>query len=104
MDYALMEDRRIDARFGGDVLGSARATLRPGCIVTLIDLSAGGALVEAGRPLRPGAYVHLQLDRGGRRFTLAAHVLRCSISALDGGAGPVYRGALKFERRCDTFW
>lgn len=104
MDLALTEDRRTDARFGTDVLGSARATLRPGCLVRIVDLSAGGALVEAGRPLRPGAYVHLQFDRGARRFTLGAQVLRCAVSALDSDAGVMYRGALKFDRRCETLW
>ena len=104
MDLAVTAERRADARFGGEVVGNAQATLRPGCTVTLVDLSAGGALVEAGRPLRPGARVHLQFRRGARRFTLMAHVLRCAVWALDRDAGVRYRGALQFEHRCERLW
>ena len=104
MDFALAADRRVDARFGADVLGSARATVRPGCTVGLIDLSAGGALVQAGRPLRPGARVHLQFHRGSRRFTLVAHVQRCAVWALDADRGVIYRAAVQFEHRCHAVW
>ena len=104
MDSALSqvrEERRTDARFRGDVLAEARATVRPGCLVTLVDLSCGGALVEASRPLRPGARVHLQLHRGAQQFAIAAHVLRCAVSSVDGD-GILYRGALRFEHRCEV--
>lgn len=104
MDLTLTSERRTDTRFGREVLGSIHATVRPGCAVRLIDLSAGGALVEANRPLAPGGRVHLQFDRGARRFNVGAHVLRCAVWALDADAGIVYRGALKFEQRCDGLW
>ena len=94
-----MTDRRRDARFRHAWLGATRATLRPGCIVALIDLSAGGALVQAGRPLRPGARVHLQLVTASESKAVAAHVLRCAVWALDPQDGVTYQGALKFEER-----
>ena len=102
MDQPLT-DRRIDARFPPR-RGATRATLRPGCIVLLVDLSAGGALVEASRPLRPGARVHLQLATGARTFALAARVLRCAVWSLEPYNGVTYRGALEFEERCEVFW
>lgn len=102
MDQPLT-DRRIDARFPPR-RGATRATLRPGCIVLLVDLSAGGALVEAPRPLRPGARVHLQLITGTRTFALAARVLRCAVWSLEPYNGVTYRGALEFEERCEVFW
>jgi hypothetical protein len=98
-----LTDRRIDARFPPR-RGATRATLRPGCIVFLVDLSAGGALVEASRPLRPGARVHLQLITGTRTFALAARVLRCAVWSLEPYNGVTYRGALEFEERCEVFW
>lgn len=104
MDCTLIEDRRLDARFGPEVLGRPRATVRPGCSVVLVDLSAGGALVEAARPLRPGARVHVQFHRGARRFTIAAHVLRCAVWAIAIDTGVLYRAALQFEHRCDMLW
>ena len=103
MDQPLT-DRRIDARFPPPARGATRATLRPGCPVVLVDFSAGGALVEASRPLRPGARVHLQLVTAARTFALAAHVLRCAVWSLDPYDGVTYRGALMFEDRCERFW
>ena len=94
-------DRREDARFQHAWLRAVRATLRPGCVVALIDVSAGGALVQAGRPLRPGARVHLQLTTQSRSLAVAAHVLRCAVWALDPHAGVTYQGALVFEHRCE---
>jgi hypothetical protein len=96
-------ERRGDARFpAGDV--EARATLRPGCVVAVVDWSAGGALVEGARPLRPGARVHLQVVVQRRTLALAAHVLRCAVWSLSPHGGIRYRGALQFEERCDAFW
>jgi hypothetical protein len=100
MDAALTERRR-DARVRHAWLRGVRGTLRPGCHVALVDLSAGGALVQAGRPLRPGARVHLQLTTGARSTAVAAHVLRCAVWALDPTGGVTYQGALRFEHRCD---
>jgi hypothetical protein len=94
-------DRRRDARFGRESVPEVRATLRPGCLVSLVDLSAGGALVEAPRPLRPGARVHLQMVAGQRTLSLAAHILRCFVWALDPNDGVRYRGALRFDQPCD---
>lgn len=96
-----VSDRRLDARFRHAWLRAIRATLRPGCIVALVDLSAGGALVRASRPLRPGARVHLQLTTRTRSTAVAAHVLRCAVWALDAEHGATYQGALRFEHRCD---
>jgi hypothetical protein len=99
-----LTDRRADARFGQPVIAGTQAILRPGYAVSLIDLSAGGALIQGPRPLRPGARVHLQLLTGTRRLGIAAHVLRCSVASLDSRQGVQYRGALKFDHRCDALW
>ena len=96
-------DRRVDARFPAETV-AARATLRPGCVSAVIDWSAGGALVQAARPLRPGSRVHLQVVLECRTLALAAHVLRCAVWSLDPNEGVTYRGALRFEDRCEAFW
>lgn len=99
-----LTDRRADTRFGKSVIAGAQAILRPGYSVSLVDLSSGGALIQGPRPLRPGARIHLQLVIGPRRLGISAHVLRCSVASLDAGQGVQYRGALKFDHRCDTLW
>jgi uncharacterized membrane protein len=97
-------DRRIDTRFAWAQAGITRATLRPGCAVRVLNVSAGGVLVQAGRPLRPGARVHVQLVTNCRVFPLVARVLRCAVWMLDSHDGATYRGALQFEERCDLLW
>ena len=99
-----LTDRRADTRFGQPLIAGTQAILRPGYAVSLVDLSAGGALIQGPRPLRPGARVHLQLLTGTRRLGIAAQVLRCSVASLDSRQGVQYRGALRFDRRCDLLW
>jgi len=99
-----LTDRRADARFGQPVIADTKAILRPGYAVSLVDLSSGGALIQGPRPLRPGARVHLQLQTGAKRLGLAAQVLRCSVASLDSGSGVQYRGALRFDHRCESLW
>jgi PilZ domain len=97
-------DRRLDTRFGQPAIAKTQAILRPGCAVSLVDLSYGGALIEGPRPLRPGARVYLQLTTGTRRLGIGATVLRCSVASLDPRHGVQYRGALKFDHRCEALW
>jgi hypothetical protein len=103
MDRPLV-DRRLDERFGQPAIAGTQVILRPGYAVSLVDLSAGGALIEGPRQLRPGMRVHVQLIAGQHRFGLSAQVLRCSVAALDSNAGVRYRGALRFDERCDGLW
>jgi hypothetical protein len=103
MDQPLV-DRRVDTRYAQPVIAGTQAILRPGYAVSLVDISPGGALIQGPRPLRPGARVFLHLLNGTRRVALSAHVLRCSVASLDTPQGVQYRGALKFDHRCDPVW
>ena len=99
-----VKDRRSEPRFEWSSAEITRATLRPGCMVHVVDVSAGGALLQSGRPLRPGARVHFQIVTTVRAFSLVATVLRCEVWMLDSLRGVTYRGALQFEQRCDFRW
>jgi hypothetical protein len=96
-----LTERRIDVRFSLPHASITRATLRPGCAVHVVDLSARGALVQAGQPLRPGARVHFQLVTTERTFALVGRILRCAVWTLDAERGATYRGALHFDERCE---
>lgn len=99
-----VKDRRSAPRFQWSSEEITRATLRPGCSVHIVDVSAGGALLQSGRPLRPGARVHFQIVTTLRAFSLVATVLRCEVWMLDSLQGVTYRGAVQFEQRCNFMW
>jgi hypothetical protein len=99
-----LKDRRRDVRYDSSPEDITRATLRPGCLVRVLDVSASGALVQADRPLRPGARLHFQLVIGQREFGLIARVVRCAVWMLDSHEGIRYRGALEFEERFHWLW
>ena len=91
-------DRRREERVAAVGL---RARLRPGYRLVIVDLSRAGALVEAGRPLRPGSQVELHLETGARGGLVAARVVRCAVAAIDAESGVTYRAALCFSESCD---
>lgn len=103
MDHTLTE-LRGDARFALPPRVELRANLRPGCVVLLVNVSAGGALVQAARPLRPGARVQLRVITPSRLVSIAATVLRCEVWSLVATDGVIYRGALRFDQRVEWAW
>ncbi len=91
-------DRRREERVTAPGM---RARARPGYRLIIIDLSSCGALVEAGRPLRPGSHVDVHLETDARRGTVGARVVRCAVIAIDSQSGVTYRAALSFNETCD---
>ena len=71
--------------------------LRPGLDVALVNLSAGGALVETPTRLRPGARTVLRLTGAAGNWTVSGSVSRSWVAAIDPEHGVVYRGALVFD-------
>jgi hypothetical protein len=91
-------ERRRDPRARG---AGMRARVRPGHRVTVIDLSARGALIEAARALRPNSNVDVYLETDAQRRTVSARVVRCAVAAIDPEAGVTYRAALSFIESCE---
>ena len=89
--------RRHEAREHG-----ATARIRPGHQVQVIDLSSGGALVEADRRMLPGSAVELQLQAQDRQATMRGSVLRCYVVRVRP-ALISYRGAIGFDRQLTWF-
>jgi hypothetical protein len=77
------------------------ARIRGGPDISLIDVSASGALIEGARPLRPEARVEVHLVLDTRRAVLPARVVRSLVAAIDADRGITYHAALSFERRFD---
>ena len=73
------------------------ACVRPGHPARLIDVSAGGALIETSHRLLPGASVELQVDMGTNRTNVRGRVVRCAVVRLRP-TWVCYRGAIAFDR------
>lgn len=59
----------------------------------LLNVSRGGALVESGARMLPGARTELQLS-GVKRQTIRGRIARCRVARID----PVrYEGAIVFD-------
>jgi len=99
-----LTDRRDSPRLASTQLHIDQATLRPGYPVSVVDLSATGAQVESVRQLRPGSRVHVRLASRNRILAVAAQVVRCTVWSLHPEDGVTYRGALRFEEECHSFW
>ena len=102
MDDAVGE-RRAEPRLPATALEIERATLRPGCLVAVLDMSANGAQVQSERPLRPGSRIHVRIAARHWTVAVAADVVRCSVWILQADA-VIYRGALRFEEACAGVW
>lgn len=96
MDFRVGE-RRAKHRCPPPETVTLQVTMRPGCRVVLVDVTEQGALIEAPRPLRPGATIQLMVTADAARYAVTARVLRCTVAVLDPTAGVTYRGGLAFE-------
>lgn len=76
-------ERRQTPRVHPSAMGlEVDGVLRPGVAVCLLNVSAGGALVDASAAVRPGAVTELQVSRAGRRQRVEARVMRCWVASL----------------------
>jgi hypothetical protein len=93
-------DRRVHQRIrAADLKWLRGSRVKNAHDVTLIDLSAGGALLDSDVQLRPGALITLEIVGAGT-IEVRSEVLRCRIAALRDAAA-VYRGALIFKTPFD---
>lgn len=95
-------DRRNFRRSGIGEHGIISARVRPGLVVMVIDVSAGGALIEISRRLLPGSAVDLEISTPHRRTSLRGQVLRCAVIRLHS-TSVSYRAAIAFDRQWPCF-
>jgi hypothetical protein len=102
MTYLRSDRRRDRRRRRVQEHGIVRARVRPGHLVTVIDVSAGGVCVETDRRLLPGSCVELHMESETRRACLRGSVVRCAVSRVQPAAIS-YRGAIAFDRHLPWF-
>lgn len=91
--------RRLDAL---EEHGIVSARVRPGFRARLIDVSAGGALIETSHRLLPGSSVELCVETGTGRASIRGQVLRCTVVRVRP-TWVCYRGAIEFDRHLPWF-
>jgi hypothetical protein len=89
--------RRYRRRRLVDDHGILTTHIRPGRPVRLIDISAGGALIETSHRLLPGGGVSLQFEGADGRISISGRLLRCAIAQV-GPRTLRYCGAIGFDR------
>ena len=102
MQTVVTDRRRARRRRTVEEHGIVSARVRPGHEVELIDISAGGALIECRRRLLPGAMIELSLSSGERCTTVRGRVLRCAVVRVKPTAVS-YRGAIGFDHNLHRF-
>lgn len=73
------------------------ARVRPGHGARIVDVSAGGALIDTTCRLLPGTSVELHMETRTRQIRVRGQVLRCSVVRLRA-SHVCYRGAIRFDR------
>jgi hypothetical protein len=82
--------------------GIESASIRPGRDARVLDISAGGALVETRCRLLPGSSVELHVQSEDRAVTVRGRVLRCAVVRVRP-TFVCYRGAIAFDRHLSWF-
>ena len=90
-------DRRGHPRLDAQRLSGMSGRVRPGHVVRVMNLSAGGALIETARRLVPGGIADLQLESGEWRHSTRARVVRSYVSRVFPDA-MLFHSAVTFER------
>ena len=91
-------DRRQARRLSqGEDHGIVSARVRPGHRAKVIDVSAGGALIETPHRLLPGTAVELHVETRSHRTNVRGRVLRCAV-VIVRPSWVCYRGAIGFDR------
>lgn len=94
----LMSDRRLTARRRHvDEHGIVATRVKPGHRARLLDVSAGGALIETTHRLLPGTSVELHMESDTRRTSVRGRILRCAVVRVRP-TFVCYRGAIAFDR------
>jgi hypothetical protein len=96
MSQPAIERRQTHRRQRPEDHGVVSTRVRPGHHATLIDVSAGGALIETNHRLLPGAAVELQVETGTQRASVRGRVLRSAVIGVQPSC-VCYRGAIGFD-------
>jgi hypothetical protein len=93
----IVERRRARRRQTVPEHGIESARVRRGVRLTVVDVSAGGVLIETSHRLLPGMPLEIHLQRNSGTSTIRGRVLRCGVVRLTASS-VCYRGAIGFDQ------
>jgi hypothetical protein len=97
MTSLIIERRRARRRRTFPEHGIESARVRRGFHLTVVDVSAGGVLIETSLRLLPGMPLEIHLERNKAMSTMRGRVLRCAVVRLTANA-VCYRSAIGFDQ------
>jgi hypothetical protein len=97
MTGAIADRRRSTRHRSTEEHGIISTRVRPGYRAMLINISAGGALLDTTHRLLPGTTVELHVERSTYRASVRGRVLRCGVVRVRPSS-VCYRGAICFDR------
>jgi len=97
LDQKRSSNRRIHERLKAGTLEWLRgANVKYGAEVRVVDISAGGLLLETRQALKPNSNVVLELTGPDSPILIPSTVVRCRVASL--GKFLTYQGACEFKR------
>lgn len=97
LDQERSSNRRIHERLKASTLEWLRgATVKYGAEVRVVDISAGGLLLETRQALKPNSSIVLELTGPDSPILIPSTVVRCRVASL--GKFLTYQGACEFKR------
>ena len=91
----------IDTRFPASAVpGITGVHLSNGDVLTLVNISRSGVLVEGRTRFIPGARASLVFEGTFKPSEAKGRIVRCMVSSVDGGS-LVYQSGIEFEKRLD---
>ena len=76
--------------------------LSPGDVVTLVNLSASGILVEGKTRFVPGTRLTVNFEGPAALARAKGRVVRCQVSAIGEGGSLQYQSAIAFDEAIDV--
>lgn len=96
-------DTRLHPRYPADsISGITSVRLSPGDVVTLVNLSASGILVEGKTRFVPGTRLTVNFEGPGAPSPAKGRVIRCQVSAIGEGGSLQYQSAIAFDETIDV--
>jgi hypothetical protein len=98
-----VESTRLDPRYpAANVSGITGMRLSPGDVVSLVNISASGVLVEGKTRFVPGTRLTVIFEGPSAPGSVKGRVIRCQVSAIGGGGSLHYQVAIAFEAKIEV--